>query len=132
MLVRTLSIFLIALSFVRALPSIDSPSHGLPHYHRSVEPTLGAAATEDSQCSHIGTSTLQKGGNAADALIATVFCIGVKGMYHSGIGGGGFMLVRGPASEYEFIDFREVAPAAASKNMYKNNYNGSIYGGLAR
>ena len=52
-------------------------------------------------------------------------------MYHSGIGGGGFMLVRGSNGSYEFIDFRETAPAAAFQDMYKNNINASIYGGLA-
>lgn len=54
------------------------------------------------------------------------------GMYHSGIGGGGFMLVRAPSGSYEFIDFRESAPAAAFQDMYRNNTDASIYGGLAR
>lgn len=53
-------------------------------------------------------------------------------MYHSGIGGGGFMLVRSPNGSYEFIDFRETAPAASFENMFQGNVNGSIYGGLAR
>jgi gamma-glutamyltranspeptidase len=51
-------------------------------------------------------------------------------MYHSGIGGGGFMLVRGITGSYEFIDFRETAPAAAYEDMYKNNINASLYGDL--
>ena len=53
-------------------------------------------------------------------------------MYHSGLGGGGFMLVRGSNGSYEFIDFREKAPAAAFQDMYKGNINASLYGGLAR
>ena len=53
-------------------------------------------------------------------------------MYHSGIGGGGIMLVRAPNSSYEVIDFRETAPAAAFKDMYEHNKNASLYGGLAR
>lgn len=53
-------------------------------------------------------------------------------MYHSGIGGGGFMIVRGSNRSYEFIDFRETAPAAAFQDMYQNNTNASIFGGLAR
>lgn len=56
----------------------------------------------------------------------------ILGMYHSGIGGGGFMLVRSTNGTYEFIDFRETAPAAASEDMYKNNTDASLYGGLAR
>ncbi|KAJ5951968.1 DNA glycosylase [Penicillium vulpinum] len=93
---------------------------------------LGAVASESSICSRHGSDILKKGGNAADALVATEFCIGVVGMYHSGIGGGGFMLVRSADGDYEFIDFRETAPAAAFEDMYKNNENASILGGLAR
>jgi len=42
------------------------------------------------------------------------------------------MLVRGSNGSYEFIDFRETAPAAAFQDMYKGNINASLYGGLAR
>lgn len=52
-------------------------------------------------------------------------------MYHSGIGGGGFMLLRDQHGNYESIDFRETAPAAAFQDMYKDNVNASIFGGLA-
>lgn len=96
------------------------------------DPRLGAVASETSECSHIGTQILKAGGNAADSMIATVFCVGTIGMYHSGIGGGGFLLVRSPKGKYEFVDFRETAPAASSENMYKNKGTGSTRGGLAR
>ncbi|KAL7620136.1 hypothetical protein AAE478_009129 [Parahypoxylon ruwenzoriense] len=95
------------------------------------EPRLGAVASESAVCSGIGTDLLKAGGNAADALVGTVFCVGVIGMYHSGIGGGGFMIVRGSEGKYEFIDFRETAPAAAFEDMYENNTGASLYGGLA-
>ncbi|KAK4978418.1 hypothetical protein LTR66_010599, partial [Elasticomyces elasticus] len=109
-------------------PALSSNSH---HIHDPDHNKLGAVASESSICSTIGIDLLKRGGNAADALVGTVFCIGVVGMYHSGIGGGGFMLVRGSNGSYEFIDFRETAPAAAFQDMYKNNTNASIYGGLA-
>ena len=96
------------------------------------DPKLGAVASESSICSKIGVQLLKDGGNAADALVGTVLCIGVVGMYHSGIGGGGFMLVRSGNGTYEFIDFRETAPAAAFEDMYKNNTQASLTGGLAR
>lgn len=48
-----------------------------------------------------------------------------------GIGGGGFMIVRAPNGTYEFIDFRETAPAAAFEDMYKDNEDASLEGGLA-
>ncbi|EAL86996.1 gamma-glutamyltransferase [Aspergillus fumigatus Af293] len=53
-------------------------------------------------------------------------------MYHSGIGGGGFMLVRAPNGSFEFIDFRETAPAAAFEEMFNNSTHASTIGGLAR
>lgn len=92
---------------------------------------LGAVASESAVCSKIGVELIENGGNAADALVGTLFCVGVIGMYHSGIGGGGFMLVRSSNGSYEFIDFRETAPAAAFQDMYENNVNASLYGGLA-
>jgi gamma-glutamyltranspeptidase/glutathione hydrolase len=96
------------------------------------EPRLGAVASEVDVCSKIGTQLLQDGGNAVDAMVGTVFCVGVIGMYHSGIGGGGFMVLRTSEGEYETVDFREMAPAASSEDMYKDNEDASIYGGLAR
>lgn len=56
----------------------------------------------------------------------------IPGMYHSGIGGGGFALARLSNGSYESIDFRETAPAAAFQDMFQGNVNGSVYGGLAR
>jgi len=70
-------------------------------------------------------------GNAADAMVGSTLCVGVIGMYHSGIGGGGFMLVRDSEGNYESIDYREAAPADAFENMYDGNIIGSVIGGLA-
>lgn len=52
-------------------------------------------------------------------------------MYHAGIGGGGFALVRDSQGNYEAVDFRETAPAAAHQDMFLHNTRGSIAGGLA-
>ena len=95
-------------------------------------PKLGAVASESSVCSRVGIRLLQDGGNAVDALVGAVFCVGVIGMYHSGIGGGGFMLLRTSNGTYESVDFRETAPAAAFEAMFKDNVGASLHGGLAR
>jgi len=42
---------------------------------------LGAVASESSECTQIGIDILAEGGNAADAIVGTVFCVGVIGMY---------------------------------------------------
>lgn len=92
---------------------------------------LGAVSSESHICSQIGINLLQVGGSAADALVGTVFCVGVVAPYHSGIGGGGFVLVRGSNGSYEFVDFRETMPSAGYTDMYNNNTAASLYGGLA-
>ncbi|TIC96988.1 Gamma-glutamyltransferase [Colletotrichum higginsianum] len=91
----------------------------------------GAVASEAVECSKIGRDLIARGGNAVDALVGTTFCVGTVGMYHSGIGGGGFVVVRDAYGNYESVDFRESAPAAAFQDMYKGNIEGSVYGGLA-
>lgn len=113
-----------------ALSDSHTPRHNSPAGHR---PTHGAVASENKICSRIGTDLLAKaGGNAADAMVATVLCVGVIGMYHGGIGGGGFMLVRSEEGEYESIDFREAAPMDSGEDMFRYNVKGSMFGGLAR
>ncbi|KOS22279.1 Gamma-glutamyltranspeptidase 1 [Escovopsis weberi] len=92
---------------------------------------VGGVACESRECSAIGRDILARGGNAVDALVGTTFCVGVIGMYHSGIGGGGFAVVRDPSGEYEAVDFREEAPLAAFEDMFKDNEIASIVGGLA-
>lgn len=64
-------------------------------------------------------------------MVATNLCVGVMGMYHSGIGGGGFALVRDANGNYETIDYRESAPAAAYEDMYQGNLEGAVWGGLS-
>ncbi|KAI3031098.1 unnamed protein product [Aspergillus niger] len=91
----------------------------------------GAVASESAICSRHGTDIINIGGNAADAMVATMLCVGTVGMYHSGIGGGGFMLVKTPEGSFEAIDFRETAPAAAFQDMFENNTEAAVSGGLA-
>lgn len=110
-------------------------AHGAPLGQLPIHSTNtqhGAVASESTECTNIGIELLKAGGNAADAMIGTTLCVGTIGMYHSGIGGGGFALVRMSNGSYEHVDFRESAPAGAHQDMYKNYTRGSIIGGLAR
>ncbi|KAG1896324.1 nucleophile aminohydrolase [Suillus fuscotomentosus] len=85
-----------------------------------IEAEHGAVASENKRCSDIGVTVLKEGGNAVDAAISAVFCVGVVNMFSSGIGGGGFMTVcippssEGGSSEVYTIDFRETAPTLAN------------------
>ncbi|KXJ96312.1 gamma-glutamyltransferase [Microdochium bolleyi] len=91
----------------------------------------GAVACESKICSQIGIDLFAAGGNAVDAWVGTQLCVGVIGMHHSGLGGGGFAVIRDNDGGHHVIDYREAAPAAAFEDMYRGNVNGSIWGGLA-
>nr|BDX17131.1 gamma-glutamyl transpeptidase [Aspergillus sydowii] len=142
-LCTTLLLVLLVVHLPTVLPSpvdYDSSDHYFRQHERSrydhvqagVQPgKRGAVASESAICSRHGTDIILMGGNAADAMVATMLCVGVVGMYHSGIGGGGFMLVKAPNGTFEYIDFRETAPAAAFEEMFDNNTKAATIGGLA-
>ncbi|KAL5035531.1 hypothetical protein BDV3_005431 [Batrachochytrium dendrobatidis] len=91
----------------------------------------GVVATEHPICSEVGVQVLKEGGSAVDAAVAAGLCIGVTNMYSSGIGGGGFMVIRSKNGAAEYIDFREEAPARSSKDMFKSDPSKARTGGLA-
>src|ERR1700756_145804 len=68
--------------------------------------------------SEAGVEILQAGGNAVDAAVATGFALAVVHSPAGNIGGGGFMLIRMADGKTHFIDYREKAPAAATRDMY--------------
>ncbi|MBZ5521333.1 MAG: gamma-glutamyltransferase [Acidobacteriia bacterium] len=68
--------------------------------------------------SKAGVAILQKGGNAIDAAVATGFALAVVHPAAGNLGGGGFMLVRMADGQTHFLDYREKAPKAASRDMY--------------
>ena len=66
----------------------------------------------------VGLDVLKKGGNAVDAAVAVQFALAVTHPEAGNIGGGGFMVYRSATGETNTLDFREKAPARASRNMY--------------
>ncbi len=77
--------------------------------------------SQHSLASEAGLEILKSGGNAVDAAVAAAFVLGVVQQYHSGIGGGGFMIVKMQKQDPIVIDFREVAPQKADRDMYVEN-----------
>lgn len=78
-----------------------------------------AVAADHPLASRIGVEVLQAGGNAADAAVAVGLALGVVNAFASGIGGGGFLLWRGHEdTTVRALDFREVAPACATEDMF--------------
>ncbi len=90
----------------------------------------GAVATAHPEASAAALEMLNKGGNAVDAAVAAAFTLAVVGPYHSGVGGGGFALVHeAKAGHTTVLDFREVAPQAATRDMYVKD--GQVVPGLS-
>jgi gamma-glutamyltranspeptidase/glutathione hydrolase len=79
----------------------------------------GAVATAQPLASEAGAAVLRSGGNAVDAAVAAAFTLSVVQPGSSGLGGGGFALVYlAKDKSVHAIDFREIAPAAATAGMY--------------
>jgi gamma-glutamyltranspeptidase / glutathione hydrolase len=74
--------------------------------------------SQESHATDTGVAVLRGGGNAVDAAVAVAFALAVTHPVAGNIGGGGFMLIRLADGRSTFIDFREQAPAAATRNMY--------------
>ncbi|MEA2294642.1 MAG: gamma-glutamyltranspeptidase / glutathione hydrolase, partial [Solirubrobacteraceae bacterium] len=81
----------------------------------------GGAATVDPYATRAAIRVLRKGGNAVDAAIAAAGVLGVVEPYSSGIGGGGFMVIRSRDGSIDTIDGREFAPAAFTPTSFQEN-----------
>lgn len=77
----------------------------------------GAVAAPDEYGAKVAAHVLKSGGNAVDAAVATAFTLAVTYPEAGNIGGGGFMTLFMDGKPF-FIDYREVAPLAATKTMY--------------
>jgi len=107
-------------------------------YDAATEPVRaenGMVVTTDAYASQVGVDVLREGGNAVDAAIAVQFALAVVNPEAGNIGGGGFMVTRMADGETAALDFREVAPGAATRDMYLdedgNPTNASVVGHLA-
>ncbi|EIC82792.1 gamma-glutamyltransferase [Serratia sp. M24T3] len=102
----------------------------------AVEAKNGMVVTSQYLASQVGVDILKKGGNAIDAAVAVGYAEAVVNPCCGNIGGGGFMTVHLANGKDTFINFREMAPAAASANMYLDaqgniKKGASLYGYLA-
>ncbi len=92
----------------------------LPAYHN------GMVVTAHPEASAVGLEILKNGGNAVDAAVAVQFALAVVYPNAGNIGGGGFMVYRGADGSVAALDFREAAPAAASRDMYLDTQGNPI------
>ncbi|MBX9754180.1 MAG: gamma-glutamyltransferase [Pseudomonadaceae bacterium] len=94
------------------------------HLQATEQPNQAAIASAHPAATVAGLETLAAGGNAFDAAVAVSAALAVVEPYASGLGGGGFFLLRqagASAPSYHFLDARERAPLAASAQMYLRN-----------
>jgi gamma-glutamyltranspeptidase / glutathione hydrolase len=95
----------------------------------------GMVASTSKLASEAGVEVLKRGGNAVDAAIAVAFALAVTYPAAGNLGGGGFMMIRLHDGRTTAIDYREMAPAAANRNVYldergelKKGEGGSLIG----
>lgn len=88
----------------------------------------GMVASTNEVASRVGVEIMKRGGNAVDAAIAVAFALAVTHPAAGNLGGGGFMMIRLKDGRTTAIDYREMAPAAAHRDVYLDK-NGNLIKG---
>ena len=92
----------------------------------------GMVAAQNRLSAEAGASILEAGGNAIDAAIATGFSLAVTLPRAGNLGGGGFMLIHNATTGEDIaVDYREMAPQSATRDMYLDK-NGNVDTNLSR
>jgi gamma-glutamyltranspeptidase/glutathione hydrolase len=95
-----------------------SKTNGKDFNRKALEFKKGAVVSAHPEATAVGVAILKKGGNAVDVTVAVKFALAVVYPNAGNIGGGGFLIYRSAKGEINSMDFREKAPALASKDMY--------------
>ena len=90
----------------------------------------GMVVSAHHLASDAGVDILRRGGNAIDAAVAVAYALAVTFPEAGNLGGGGFMTIRLRDGRQTFIDFREIAPKAATTTMYLDG-KGNVIPGLS-
>jgi gamma-glutamyltranspeptidase/glutathione hydrolase len=100
-------------------PAAPPVSYGVEEdvFH-PVRATHGMVASVDALATRVGVDILRQGGNAVDAAVAVGYALAVTHPQAGNLGGGGFMMLRTKDGKTTAIDFREMAPSQASRDMF--------------
>jgi gamma-glutamyltranspeptidase/glutathione hydrolase len=127
--IRSVAILALALAFIaspvaslRFAPTVSAASR------EPVRARHGIVASTNEVASRVGVDVMKRGGNAIDAAIAVAFALAVTHPAAGNLGGGGFMMIRLKSGKTTAIDYREMAPAAATRNVYLDK-NGNLIEG---
>ncbi|WP_441244200.1 gamma-glutamyltransferase [Tardiphaga sp. 768_D3_N2_1] len=114
-----------ALAFILVVPASTNAQQARDIYTPAPPGTLkpiagkhGMVVAQEKISAKIGADVMARGGNAIDAAVATGFAMAVTYPRAGNIGGGGFMVIHTASGEDVTIDYRETAPAAATRNMF--------------
>ncbi|HEX6732459.1 MAG TPA: gamma-glutamyltransferase [Pyrinomonadaceae bacterium] len=110
------------------LVPVFGPAHVLGASRDPVRAKRGMVASTNEVASRVGVDVMKRGGNAVDAAIAIAFALAVTHPAAGNLGGGGFMMIRLRNGKSTAIDYREMAPAAAHRNVYLDK-NGKLIEG---
>lgn len=112
-------------------PAPDPPIKLKGGGKRAVRGEAGLVTSVDANATRAGAEVLRRGGNAVDAAVAVAFALAVTQPSAGNIGGGGFMLIRLAGGDTHVIDFREIAPAAATVEKNTEQLNAGAFGYLS-
>ena len=128
MRLRILPVLVLTLAFHASGHAQEDPN-AIIQYSDLQHPVLGRSgmvAAQNRSSAAVGANVLADGGSAVDAAIATGFSLAVTLPRAGNLGGGGFMLIHDAANEKDIaIDYREMAPQKATRDMYLDE-NGNV------
>jgi gamma-glutamyltranspeptidase / glutathione hydrolase len=121
-----LTLVLVLTFFTASIPSLISTAGAASR--EPIRARHGIVASTNEVASRVGVDVMKRGGNAVDAAIAVAFALAVTHPAAGNLGGGGFMMIRLKNGKTTAIDYREMAPAAAQRNIYLDK-NGNLIEG---
>jgi gamma-glutamyltranspeptidase / glutathione hydrolase len=122
---RQIAFFVLFLFLLNLFPL---PQKTLGAWREPVRAKHGMVASQHELASKIGVDVLKKGGNAVDAAVAVALALAVVYPEAGNLGGGGFMLIRFKDGKTAAIDYREMAPAAATRDVFVDKEGNLIRG----
>lgn len=124
--IKKIAVILIVMSF--QLSFIPTETNIFAAWREPVRGKHAMVASQHPLASQIGIDVMKRGGNAVDAAIAVALALAVVYPEAGNLGGGGFMLIRFKDGRTAAIDYREMAPALATRNIFVKE-NGELIKG---